>query len=41
MKKLKKYLTFSSAFKQRAVFENRIDFIILKIINAKNDCDDF
>ena len=41
VKKLKKCLIFSFAFRQRAVFKNKIDFIILTIIDARNDFDDF
>ena len=40
VKKLKKYLIFSYAFKQRAMFENKIDFIILTITDIRNDRDD-
>ena len=41
VRELKKLLIFSSAFKQRAVFKNKIDFIILTITDIRNDCDNF
>ena len=41
IKKLKNCLIFSSDSKQRVVFENKIDFMILTITDTINDCNNF